>query len=202
MAKKPSTGLPRTQADVAREKQEELNTLHTQIEALRQSVKNIIHENFIANGGCTDCNGRGWRVMWDTLDCMDGSCAEYGPCKNPNCTKESREKSGLDAGDSYQRKYDRWKNVVDPLENHPAWKLMAPHLQILDRILHNEIELLRQRPGKGSKVVVVKGRKAPIGFVGELFWLHDEEWGTRVGIKNEAGEVAWTYLKNVEKVAE
>ena len=63
----------------------------------------------------------------------------------------------------------------------------------------------------GKTVKVVKGRKVPIGTVGVCFWMgqtnygkYGDPWGIytkeRIGIKNEAGEVFWTALDNVELV--
>lgn len=58
---------------------------------------------------------------------------------------------------------------------------------------------------KGRMVKVVAGRKAPHGFIGRVFWERDTmtaygSWVkyTRIGIKNEAGDVVWTYATNVE----
>ena len=60
-----------------------------------------------------------------------------------------------------------------------------------------------------KKVRVVKGRKVPIGTTGECFWMgqydnsrYGDHWGiyttTRIGIRDEAGNVHWTALGNVE----
>lgn len=73
---------------------------------------------------------------------------------------------------------------------------------------------------KGLMVEVVKGRKAPIGFKGYVFWEKERHFGgvfapgnggyarhgawlggsveIAIGIKNEAGEVAWSYAKNIK----
>jgi len=61
---------------------------------------------------------------------------------------------------------------------------------------------------KGMNVRVVCGKKAPIGFEGYVFWekpfymYRTDRYPkyVRIGIKNEAGEVAWTYERNVEVV--
>lgn len=61
-------------------------------------------------------------------------------------------------------------------------------------------------------VKVVKGRKVPIGTVGERFWMgsydnskYGDPWGiyttVRIGIKDDNGNVYWTALDNVEVVA-
>lgn len=57
----------------------------------------------------------------------------------------------------------------------------------------------------GKSVKVVKGRKN-IGFVGEIFWLKRTGygnnpwtgWSTRIGIKNENGEIIWNNTNNIE----
>lgn len=55
---------------------------------------------------------------------------------------------------------------------------------------------------KGSRVVVVKGTKIPLGSTGQVFWIGTvdahPEWGTRVGINFDDGTSEWTSLVNVE----
>lgn len=62
-------------------------------------------------------------------------------------------------------------------------------------------------------VKVVKGRKVPIGTVGECFWMcsydnskYGDPWGiyttVRIGIKDDDGNVYWTSLNNVEVVSQ
>ena len=57
-----------------------------------------------------------------------------------------------------------------------------------------------KRVCRGRLVQVVKGRKVPVGLVGEVIWMGDGQWGTRVGIKDTAGDVHWTALTNVAVV--
>jgi len=65
----------------------------------------------------------------------------------------------------------------------------------------------------GKTVRVFKGRKVPIGTVGEVFWVkrynygkYPDPWGfystTKVGIKDSAGEVYFTAIGNVEVIEE
>jgi len=60
-------------------------------------------------------------------------------------------------------------------------------------------------------VKVVKGRKVPIGTVGECFWMgsydnskYGDPWGIyttiRVGIKDSQQNVFWTSAENIEVV--
>ncbi len=57
-----------------------------------------------------------------------------------------------------------------------------------------------REPKKGRRVKVVRGRKIPVGTEGQCFWMGDTRYGTRVGLKNDAGETIWVDAKNVEAV--
>ena len=52
---------------------------------------------------------------------------------------------------------------------------------------------------KGSTVVVVKGKKVPLGTTGVAFWVGETKYGMRVGL-NAAGVTHWTAMGNVEVV--
>ena len=68
----------------------------------------------------------------------------------------------------------------------------------------------------GQHVKVVRGRKVPLGTVGECFWMGYKCYGyiaypadadevskaIRIGIRDTAGEVYWTTLNNVEVIPE
>jgi hypothetical protein len=47
-------------------------------------------------------------------------------------------------------------------------------------------------------VTVVRGRKVPIGTVGDVFWMGDKGYGMGVGIRLLDGSKVFTSLKNVE----
>jgi hypothetical protein len=51
----------------------------------------------------------------------------------------------------------------------------------------------------GDKVKVVRGKKVPIGTTGVIFWMREEAYGLRLGIK-DSSTVYWTAAKNVELV--
>jgi hypothetical protein len=57
-------------------------------------------------------------------------------------------------------------------------------------------------PKKGRTVEVVRGRKVPIGTKGYVIWYGEGHYGSRVGIKDEAGEVHWTAASNVAVLQE
>lgn len=164
--------LPRTMADVVGERQASLRDLQAQLVALTDKVKKIVHEQFVLNGGCDRCHGRGWIVVWDTLDCMDGSCADIGACPNEGCTPETRARSGLDS--TYSR-YDSNRGVPNPVKTSPLWALVGRPFEELVDGLKDEVRGLElmARPVKGSTVVVIKGRKVGLGTLGRVAFVHE-----------------------------
>jgi hypothetical protein len=72
------------------------------------------------------------------------------------------------------------------------------------KIILEEMQEYAKRPKDGSMVRVVRGRTAPIGTVGAVFWMKEINYNgnttTRVGIKDSDGKVYWTYLSNIEVV--
>lgn len=57
-----------------------------------------------------------------------------------------------------------------------------------------------RRIAKGKRVRVVSGKKVPIGTEGEVFWMGDSKFGTRVGIDAPALGRVFTALHNVEVI--
>jgi hypothetical protein len=51
---------------------------------------------------------------------------------------------------------------------------------------------------KGKKIVIVKGRKIPVGTTGTAFYVGEGTWGWRVGFTDEMGNTLWTDIANVE----
>lgn len=201
--------LPKTVNDMLREAETESSELRAFIRTLERDVAEHLHDRFVAAGGCKTCRGRGWIVTWDTMDIMDGSCAEFGSCPDAACTEESRTASGLDWDPAIvglgHTKYDRLRNVPY-LHAEPAWHAIGRVAQpIFERVVRLGLEInghkARAAPRIGDEVVIVKGRKAPIGFTGKIFWHKKSQWGVRIGVKDQLGAIQWTYLKNVEKLA-
>jgi hypothetical protein len=64
-----------------------------------------------------------------------------------------------------------------------------------------EVAAEAARIHKGDAVRVARGRKVPIGTTGKVFWIGEGKFGTRVGVKDAAGNVYWTAYVNVRKVA-
>jgi hypothetical protein len=52
---------------------------------------------------------------------------------------------------------------------------------------------------KGDRVVVVAGKKVPMGTTGKVFWTGETKYGLRVGFTDGAGTTHWTAMGNVER---
>jgi hypothetical protein len=55
-------------------------------------------------------------------------------------------------------------------------------------------------PKKGSPARVVKGRKVAVGTTGIIIWTGDGNYGPRVGLKDDSGQVHWTAASNCERI--
>ena len=51
-----------------------VNQLTDELSHLRTAERKAQHEAWKAKGGCDRCGGRGWIVVWDTLDSLSGCC--------------------------------------------------------------------------------------------------------------------------------
>lgn len=84
---------------------------------------------------------------------------------------------------------------------YEAW--LINHQRVLSE---RAAEVERSNPTFGKKVKVVKGRKVPVGSVGEIFWRGASQFGQsrwaplqeRVGIRLLDGTKVFTTLTNVE----
>lgn len=165
---------------------------------IRRNLRAQLHDQWKEAGGCERCGGRGWIVVWDTLDSLSGCYAEYGPCPNEKEGTCTASTVGADPG-YYDAKYDNNRGERDPLDQHPlAIAILAPLMQTLLR-MGEELENAKHETiiRKGRNVKVVKGRKVPKGTVGTVFWVGVGEWGERVGLKDEKETVHWTSADNV-----
>jgi len=158
-----------------------------------------LRSEFLAKGGCDRCKGYGLIVTWDTLDFMDGSAADFGVCPESECTTDTRRSSGIDV--TWHSKHTRWMQVPKGSRvDNTAFKLIVgPLRERYDNLVRVRDDLQRD-PRKGERVVILKGKRVTKGFEGTLFWAKDTEWGLRIGVKDDAGEVQWTYIKNVARV--
>lgn len=176
----------------------EVDAIARQVSDAATDVQAHLMKKFNDAGGCSVCRGRGWVVVWDTLDSLSGAYAEYGKCTNPDCTPETRAVTGL--APVYNR-YDRNRGIErNPMESSSEWAALVEPLQKVHAAALASLEDIRRRltPAKGKEARVVKGRKVPIGTRGEIIWIGDGAFGRRVGLKDEAGKVHWTSVDNVE----
>lgn len=157
-----------------------------------KTERDAAHDMWAQRGGCEKCHGRGRVVIWDTLDCMDGSCADFGACPmGESCTARTL---GPDPGHS--SRYDRWMGVADTFV--PSQTLVDLERACESARLARRAAQVASRPTYGKKVRVVRGRKVPVGLEGEIIWVgRGYNDGTRVGIRDIQGTVHWTDAGNV-----
>jgi len=201
--KKSSPDLPRTIRDDIAAIESEIRELFALRTGYLGNIAAQIHQIFTVNNGCEQCHGRGWIVTWDTLDSMSGAYAEYGRCTNPECNDVSRQKSGLD---SSWTKYDRNRGVNDPCGPwNPAYKTLVVPLDVMIRDLTASMERLinNSRPRVGDSVVVVAGRKAPVGTKARIAYIHPNGG---ILIKDEASwkdrhsNGTWVRAQNISRL--
>jgi hypothetical protein len=168
--------------------------------SMTESILKSAFESFVNSGGCLNCNGRKRVVVWDTMDCMDGSYAEFGDC--PKCTPET-DRVGLNK--TVYSKYDRVRGLEDPRPS--LYGNMFDSLdQAIDKLNReiNKLKIEHDKIEKGRVVCVVKGRKVPIGIVGKIFYKKTKPTSfglvTTLGIKDKNQVVYWVNENNVELV--
>lgn len=150
-----------------------------------------------------------------------------GKIKYVGCTIRTWEHNGRDDSDFYADCLDIEKGVIVSVE-YDTTRFAGGGKAIIDitpenyrkylrkaheRLLRENIRRDREnarKVEKGKEVVVVRGRKTPIGVVGELFWEKEVNFdpykrpsgkNTRIGIRTKSGDIFWTYGSNVEVYA-
>lgn len=197
--------LPNTYFDAQAELEIQCNELREFIKTVDKDISAKIEKHFIESGGCQKCHGSGRVVIWDTLDFMDGSCAEYGKCPVPSCTEETRKHSGqrLVQGRRYEL------SLGDKLFEEDIFRIV---LGPLDEQLKNletdirEINSLRSSFKKGDRIVVYRGRKVPVGTAGRVAWISSATGS--ILLKGEdcwedrSANGTWVNIRNLEKIIE
>lgn len=204
MATKQKIALPRTLADDQLELEVRRDALSAFLNGVAADIQASLAAAFEAANGCQTCWGRGWIVVWDTMDMMDGSCAEFGSCTNPACTEESRKKSGVHPRSS---RYDHRRGTRHPLSTSDAYRCIGgPVVQQLDEIRSaiGDLELQRRNIIKGDRVVVVRGRKVPVGTTGRVAWVSSNTGGVLVKDEDKwqdrSQNGVWVEPRNLEKL--
>lgn len=196
--------FPLTINDRIAELARDARAIQSEIIKIQEQVRKLAAKEFIAAGGCDTCKGRGWVVVWDTSDSLSGCYAEYGTCPNPDCTHESRTRTGLDLS-RCNTKYDTIRGTFCDIQKHPAFVSAAGALIKLRDELNGKVNYLNTQVTlfKGTKVVIKRGREG-VGEVGVVAFVKATSWGDKVLVKKEAewqdrtaGGI-WAYAKNVE----
>lgn len=153
-----------------------------------------------ATGGCARCHGSGAVITWSTLD--GEGYDEHGPC--PDCrTNEGRTAAAQAAGLHPQvggplgsrganRVADLWAAEARAPERITPLRLAADEAERAARLDRAPLE-------KGQILIVVKGRKVPVGAVGIVVGFSANDFGRKVGLLTGSG-VLWTADSNVEPV--
>ena len=186
---------------------EEYNRVGEELDSFKTSHRVAAGKAFIDAGGCDRCRGRGWVVTWDTLDCIQGSYAQYASCPSESCTPATREKSGLAPGNS---KYDQWnRNSIWRPTYTPEETLELDKLDQLWRNLAGELdkELARWTVSEGKLVKIVSAgggkveRRPKVGTVGLVQRKFTNNWGTeKLIVLDQDGNKHWPSVSLVEVV--
>lgn len=169
------------------------------------------HERFVAVGGCKACHGRGWYVAWDTLDSLSGCYAEYGACKEPGCTEETRKATGLDL--SYDDKYNKLRGVDVPRlrELDPSYVALTAATEKEYARLLEKLRLTQYacEPKKGDKVIVTRGRPKdkqgnvmPVGTISFVAYAKEGRCLLKLDWEDRAADGTWTTSHNLEVCVE
>lgn len=198
-------GKPTTWNDLRRRLNEEVSNLEHSRKLVQTSILEHEGKRFKDAGGCQTCHGRGWVVTWDTMDSLSGCYAEYGNCSSFWCTKESREKTGLDL--TVNSKYDELQGtgVPDLIQNLPAYQvLVLPFDREITRTM-GEVAGMNNRciVDRGTLVYVGNGRSK--GLIGRVAYINAagkalvkdaDRWQDR------SADGKWVSTKDLEAVVE
>lgn len=195
MAKKTMPALPATWDDKIQAAHTVRDDASRRLVEARSAVAAAALLAWTSANGCEACGGRGWIVTWDTLDSLSGCYAEYGACPAGDaCTAAT---VGPKPGN--RSLYEDRRCTPDPMpalyEADPECFRLEAALRAADADLDTVLQ--NARIVHGRKVVVARGRKVPVGLIGEVSWVGEGPWGRRVGVRDLSGTVHWTAASNV-----
>jgi len=135
------------------------------------------------------------------------------------CCVSEREMNGYNDSDFYMTVWDeteqKFKSIMFATTRGWTYPCLASRVDATEEVmaryqakLQAEREQaqaerdarIKRTPAKGKTLKVVKGRKVKIGTVGLCIWAGSSNYGDRVGIKTDDGQVHWTAASNVEVV--
>ena len=182
-----------------------LNVAQEELNAYIKELREKRHGEFVAKGGCAECNGYGRVLTWSTLDGPGWWHDEFGVCPNPTCTAHT---VGIDITkcEPGSRGYS------------PSWSRYPQGQQEEDKLAHLEqgvqtaqdvLKSVEDKwlPSKGKEVEVIRSSKgAKKGDKGIVFWVGDSEFQAyrgayvahtlKVGFKTPDGVAHWTTSKS------
>jgi len=104
----------------------------------------------------------------------------------------------LDSGNT-TAEVDATQQVKDLYAAHQFVQECEAKLNDAKRYRAQQLAALKA-PAHGRTIKVVKGRKVPVGTVGECVRVHDGEYGRRVQLRTIDGTMHWTAITNCEAV--
>lgn len=116
----------------------------------------------------------------------------HGCMTNP-CTPTRCRKCGREVGWAVKSNGTRYLAEIERTPHGANALKIRPHFVECTGVREPGVVVV------GIRVRVVCGRKVPIGTEGIVVWMGAGQYGERVGIKDDAGTVFWTALKNVDE---
>jgi len=162
-----------------------------------QLLREKRHQEFVAKGGCTTCDGFGKVLTWSTLD--GPGWDEFGDCPNPNCTAKT---VGVDVtcGHPGSRGYHvNPENFPVTAEDKALWEMERYSIECAEKSLDDMRE--KWIPRKGKIVECIRTSKGcDKGDKGKVFWegIKENQFGTthKVGFHNQDGVECWTTVNS------
>lgn len=148
-----------------------------------------------SKGGCKKCLGTERVLTWSTLD--SEGYDEFGPCQD--CTDATRA-----AGKHplcYAPRGSRSSGVTSSVEYAKSnfYKEMEEVLVAAGIANENFRTCISNELHRGDYIIVVKGRKVPVGNHGMVIAIVGGSYGPRVGFIDGTGTVVWIAAANVER---
>jgi len=161
-------------------------------------------EKWLAQGGCSECDGHGKVVTWSTLD--GPSWTEYGPCTNESCTS-----STVGVNPSFTPGSLDWRRSEPSPDSWMSAEVSSRCDELASEITATqeaiEAEIARQTPKVGKVVRIVKAgrgrkdRRPKVGAEGLVVNVFHNSWGTEKLIVLDADGVKyWPTSNQVEVI--
>lgn len=152
-------------------------------------------EAWESKGGCKKCEGNGRVLTWSTLD--GSGYDEFGPCQE--CTDASREVGRKPAVWSARGSAGgHSQSTLDYAKEHYSLG-MASVVETYEIAKSNHFQCIEQAIQRQDYIIVVKGRKVPVGSHGMVVAVVGGDYGPRVGMIDGNGTVVWVAQSNVER---